>query len=302
MGGGTVFLQNGINGLISGSSYALMALGYSLIYGTLQVLNLAHGDLLMVGGFIGWGAGTLLAPLLGPAGLLVALVAAILGVGLCGVLLERIAYRPLRTAGRLAPLLSALGASLILQNAVLLIFGARAKTYPPFGVVSGMSIHVGQVNVPFTGLFLVLTALLLMVGVERLVARSSLGAAIRAVSQDREAAELIGIPVERVFALTFFLGAAMAGAGGVLLGWHYTQIDFYIGFAAGIKAFTAAVIGGIGNPRGAVAGGLLLGVSESMAVTLFSPAYRDVVSLLLLVAVLMAFPNGLFRSGHAEKV
>lgn len=297
-----VILQNLANGVVTGSSYGMMALGYSLIYGSLQVLNLAHGDLLMVGGFIGWGVSALLAPVAGAWGLLAAVLAAFAGVGLCGVLLERVAYRPLMRAGRLAPLLSALGASLILQNAALLLFGARAKVYPPVGKLSALGLGLGSVRVPFSGAFLVLVAFLLMVAVDQLVARTPLGFAIRAVSQNREAAELIGIPVGRVFAATFFLGAGLAGAGGVLLGFHYGQVDFFMGFSAGLKAFTSAVIGGIGNPRGAVAGGLLLGLSESLAVTFFSPAYRDVISLLLLVAVLVAFPRGLFSSATVEKL
>ncbi len=229
------------------------------------------------------------------------------GSGLVGTALERFAYRPLYTRGatRLGPLISAVGASIFLQNALMLTQGARMKVF-----MTGLlfprtwTFDLGGVSVSVLVLVMTGSAFLMMWGLNMLVQRTTLGRSIRAVAEDREMAAVMGVNVRRVIAVTFFLGSALGGAGGVLVGLYYTQIDFFMGYSAGLKAFTAAVLGGIGNIRGAMLGGLILGLVESLAVTFLNPAYKDVVAFAILILTLVVRPAGLLGESvpESEKV
>ena len=300
--------QQLVNGFTLGSVYALIALGYSMVYGILQLLNFAHGEVYMIGAFIGWGIFTLLSPgdaLLLPPGLTVALMllAAMLGCGLLGVIIEWFAYRPLREAPRIAPLISALGVSFFLQNAVLLIMGARYRTYQTGLLIPrGATVSVLGATISVTRILVMIVAILLMLALHYLVRRTRLGKAMRATAQDREAAAMMGIDVDRIIVVTFFIGSALGGAAGVLVGLLFTQVYHFMGFTAGLKGFTAAVIGGIGNIPGAMVGGLLLGIIESIGVGFISPRYKDLIAFGVLILLLLVRPRGLLGIMVAEKV
>jgi branched-chain amino acid transport system permease protein len=293
--------QQLVFGLALGAVYGLIALGYTMVYGILMMINFAHGELFMIGAYVGWAVLTWLinAQLGGlhPAWVLpVLLLMAMSATAVLGVTLERFAYRPLYTRGatRLGPLISAVGASIFLQNAVMLTQGARMKVYMT-SVLFPRSWYVQIGSVRISGLVLVMitVAVALMLLLNTLVQRTTLGRCMRAVAEDREVAAVMGVNVRRVIALTFLLGSALGGAAGVLVGLYYTQIDFFMGYSAGLKAFTAAVLGGIGNLKGAMVGGMVLGVIESLAVTFINPAYRDVVAFVVLILVLVLRPTGL---------
>jgi branched-chain amino acid transport system permease protein len=293
--------QQLVFGLALGSVYGLIALGYTMVYGILLMINFAHGEIFMIGAYLGWGVLTVLLSAqvghLHPAWVVpLMLLNAMLGAGLLGLGLERFAYRPLylRGATRLGPLISAVGASIFLQNAVMLTQGARMKVYMT-NLLFPRSWRIEVAGVSVSALVLVMTglALLMMLGLHLLVQRTTLGRAMRAVAEDREMAAVMGVSVRRVIALTFFLGSALGGAGGVLVGLYYTQIDFFMGYSAGLKAFTAAVLGGIGNIRGAMLGGIVLGLIESLGVTFMNPAYKDVITFAVLILTLMFRPTGL---------
>jgi branched-chain amino acid transport system permease protein len=296
-----VLPQQLVFGLVLGTVYGLIALGYTMVYGILFMINFAHGDIFMIGAYLGWGVLTALLNArvggLHPAWVLpLMLLPAMLGTGLLGACLERFAYRPLYMGGstRLGPLISAVGASIFLQNAVLLIEGARMKVYmTSFLFPRTWRIVVGGVSISALVLVMVGVALLMMGGLFQIVQRTTLGRSIRAVAEDREMAAIMGVNVRRVIAVTFFLGSALGGAAGVLVGLYYTQIDFFMGYSAGLKAFTAAVLGGIGNIRGAMLGGLVLGLVESLAVTFMNPAYKDIIAFAVLILTLVFRPAGL---------
>jgi branched-chain amino acid transport system permease protein len=293
------FLQQLVNGLELGSLYALIALGYTLIYGILEMLNFAHGDVFMVGAFLAAGVAAVLVHnevAAVPAGLAVALmiVVAMGGAGFLGVGIERVAYRPLRNANRLAPLITAIGVSLFLESAVQVWVSPAPVLVASHALVPQTLLHVGSIETPFTGLMLFVVAVALMVALDAFVFRTRFGSAMRATAQDREAATFMGIDVDRVIVVTFFLASALAGMGGVLFGLHYGIVDFFMGYLLGIKAFTAAVIGGIGNIRGAMVGGLLLGVLESLIGGFISTQFQDVFVFLGLILVLLVRPQGLF--------
>jgi branched-chain amino acid transport system permease protein len=294
-----IFLQQLVNGLELGSLYALIALGYTLIYGILELLNFAHGDVFMVGAFLAAGVAGLLVHnevAAVPAGLAVALmmVVAMGGAGLLGVGIERVAYRPLRNANRLAPLITAIGVSLLLESAVQVGVSPAPVLVPSNALVPQGTLHVGSVESPVTGLLLFVVSLALMIGLDVFVFRTRFGSAMRATAQDREAATFMGIDVDRVIMVTFFVASALAGLGGVLFGLRYASINFFMGYLLGIKAFTAAVIGGIGNIRGAMVGGLLLGVLESLSGGFISTQFEDTFVFLALILVLLVRPQGLF--------
>jgi branched-chain amino acid transport system permease protein len=304
--------QQLVFGLALGSVYGLIALGYTMVYGILFMINFAHGEVFMVGAYIGWGVLTyLLAAKVGglhPAWVVPLMLAnAMLGAGLLGLCLERFAYRPLylRGATRLGPLISAVGASIFLQNAVMLTQGARMKVYMT-GLLFPRSWRLEVAGVSVSALVLVMTglAVAMMWGLHLLVQRTTLGRSIRAVAEDREMAAIMGVNTRRVIAVTFFLGSALGGAGGVLVGLYYTQIDFFMGYSAGLKAFTAAVLGGIGNIKGAMLGGVVLGLVESLAVTFMNPAYKDIVAFVVLILTLVFRPSGLLGESvpESEKV
>jgi branched-chain amino acid transport system permease protein len=308
----SILPQQLVFGLALGTVYGLIALGYTMVYGILFMINFAHGEIFMIGAYLGWGVLTFLlnAQIAGLHAAWVVplmLFQAMLGAGLLGVCLERFAYRPLyaRGATRLGPLISAIGASIFLQNAVMLTQGARMKVYMTSLLFPrAWRFEILGVSISVLVIVMIAAAALMMWGLHELVQRTTLGRSIRAVAEDREMAAVVGVNVRRVIAVTFFLGSALAGAGGVLVGLYYTQIDFFMGYSAGLKAFTAAVLGGIGNIRGAMLGGLLLGLIESLAVTFINPAYKDVVAFAVLIVTLVVRPTGLLGdvSAQAEKV
>jgi branched-chain amino acid transport system permease protein len=308
--GWTFFLQLTVNGIILGSIYALIALGYSLVYGILKLLNFAHGDVYMIGSFIGFGVLTLLGGPLSPAipvALLVLcmFVAAMLGSGVLGLAIERFAYRPLRDAPRIAPLISALGVAFFLENSVLLLFGADYRNYDGYDLISYNGIHLGGsagVFVSYLGVLVISGALLLMVALVALVRWTRFGKAMRAVSFDREAAAMMGIDPDRVIATTFLVGSALGGAAGVMFGLVYSQIYYLVGFLAGLKGFTAAVVGGIGSIPGAMLGGLLVGLVESWAKGYLNGNVADLVVFGILIGVMLIRPSGLLGTPALQKV
>lgn len=304
----SILPQQLVFGLTLGTVYGLIALGYTMVYGVLLMINFAHGEVFMIGAYIGWGVLAVLLDYavggLHPAWVLPVLLAP--AMVLCGVLgmgIERFAYRPLyiRGGSRLTPLISAFGASIFLQNAVMLTQGARMKVYMTNTIFPrDWRFDILGVNISALVIVIGVISLLLTWALVQLVQRTTLGRSIRAVSEDREMAAVMGVNVGHVVGLTFFLGSALGGAAGVLIGLYYTQIDFVMGYSAGLKAFTAAVLGGIGNIKGAMVGGLLLGVIESVAVTVINPAFKDVVAFAVLILVLMFRPEGIFGETLAD--
>lgn len=299
-----------INGLVLGGVYALVALGYTLVYGILLMINFAHGDVMMIGGFtgffalqffmaLGWLEGS--AALVALA-LILIVAAGMFGSVLTGVTLERVAYRPLRGAPRLVPLISAIGASLFLQYSVLLIFGVSPRVYQKPALIEG-GFRISGVFIPYTGLIIFVTSLFLMLMLYLIVQRTKLGRAMRAVAEDKGTAALMGIDVDRVIVFTFILGSALAGAAGVMLGFHNTVVKFNSGFIPGLKAFTAAVLGGIGNIPGAMVGALLLGVIEAIGPSALGipTEYKDIIAFTVLVLILIFRPSGLLGEVVSEK-
>jgi branched-chain amino acid transport system permease protein len=302
------FFQQVVNGLTTGSLYALIALGYSMVYGVLKLLNFAHGDLYMVGAFVGyfviqWFGGP--AALTIPVPLLLLLMFLIAGgsVGGLGVAIERFAYRPLRDAPRIAPLITALGVSFFLQNSVLLLFGSQTRIYNTSEFISfGSGIDIGSLHIDIVRIMVVLLSVVLMIALRLLVSRSTLGKSMRAVATDREAAEMLGIDVDRTIAATFFLGSALAGVAGVMAGLVFNQVFNLLGFIAGLKAFTAAVVGGIGSIAGAVLGGLLIGLAEAFATGYISSTYQNLIVFGILIVVMLVRPSGLLGRAPIQKV
>jgi branched-chain amino acid transport system permease protein len=305
-----------VNGVTLGSVYALVALGFSMVYGILKLLNLAHGDIVMVGAFIGWGTlgwlGGASDPNVAVWILIVLMVlAAMAGCGVLGVVIERFAYRPLRRAPRIAPLISALGVSFFIQNSVLLLFGADFRTYDTFSLVDvDVGIDFGPLRVWVIRLIVIGAALAMMLALWLLVTRTKLGKAMRATAFDREAAAMMGIDVDRVIVTTFFIGSALAGAAGVLVGLVFGQINHFMGFGYGLKGFTAAVVGGIGSIPGAMFGGLFIGLAEALSVGYIEDltrgrlgsAFSDLVVFLILVLFMLLRPQGIFGKPDVKKV
>jgi branched-chain amino acid transport system permease protein len=299
--------QQLVNGLVLGSMYALIALGYTMVYGILEMINFAHGDVYMAGAFMGWGATLALVhgglPVVAAGLVILAMfAAAMLGSSVLGLVIERFAYRPLRGGHRLAPLISALGVSIFLENVVSAQVGARAQLVPTAHLVPGWFVDVVSARLTFIDGLVFIVALGLMVALDRFVGGTRYGTAMRATPQDREAAGFMGIRVNQVIMVTFLIGSALAGVAGVLAGLLYTQVDFFMGYLAGLKAFTAAVLGGIGNIRGAVLGGLLLGLVEALSTPFINGAYVNVVSFAVLILALLVRPSGLLGERLPDKV
>ena len=305
----SLFFDLTVSGLTLGSLYALIALGYSLVYGILKLLNFAHGDVYMIGAFLGWYAlhalgGPVNPTFTGAVVLFLMFVVAMLGCGVLGVAIERFAYRPLRNAPRIAPLISALGVSIFLQNSALLIFGAAFSDYDTFDLIGVKTYNIGQLFFSVPQLLTVVAAIGLMVALTLFVARSRLGKAMRSTSFDREAASMMGIDVDRVISVTFFIGSALAGAAGVMFALVFGQIYHFMGFIAGLKGFTAAVLGGIGSIPGAMVGGLIVGLAESYA-TGYLPqgsTFQNLYVFALLILVILIRPSGLFGKAAISKV
>jgi branched-chain amino acid transport system permease protein len=301
------FLQQLSNGLIIGSMYALIALGYTMVYGILQLINFAHGEVFMIGSYIGLAvlsffvSSGLSATVPVAAILLVTFLVAMASCALLGVGIERLAYRPLRHSSRLSLLITALGISIALQNLVMLTMGARDKPYPSDFFPRG-EVVLGGVHLSYIQIFILSMTLVLMVGLNLLVKKTKLGKAMRATAQDHEAAGLMGINPNLIIMMTFAIGSALGAAAGVLFGLYYGITNFYIGFQAGMKAFTAAVLGGIGNMGGAMLGGLLLGVLESLCAGYISSQWKDVFAFAILILVLVFRPAGLLGEQVPEKV
>ncbi|MBB5496762.1 branched-chain amino acid ABC transporter permease [Paraburkholderia sp. MM5384-R2] len=296
------FFQFVIEGLTTGSFYALVALGYTMVYGIIRLINFAHGDLFMVGAFIGWTGLMVLASAHLPLALalLIALVAAMTVTGALGLLIERLAYQPLLRAPRLSILITALGVSLALQNGVLLIYGAGFRTYPHVLSQAGFELH--GVQITFAQIGIIVTSQALMLALYFFVHHTFLGTAMRALAIDQDAARLMGIDVERLIQLTFLLGSVLAAVAGVMEGLYYTQINFFMGFVLGLRAFTAAVLGGIGNIPGAMAGGILIGLLEAFGAGYVSSQWTDVFVFGVLIAVLVIKPTGLFGERVVERM
>ena len=302
------FFQELVNGLTTGALYSLVALGFSMVYGVLKLLNFAHGDLYMVGAFIGYfviqwfgGPSALTIPV--PLLLLIMFVLAAGLVGGLGVAIERFAYRPLRDAPRIAPLITAIGISFFLENAALLLFGAQFRVYNTSDFIPfSAGIQIGSVSIDAVQIMVLGLGLALMIGLRLLVVRTKLGKQMRAVAADREAAEMLGINVNFTITATFFLGSALAGVAGVMAGLLFNQVTATIGFLAGLKAFTAAVVGGIGSLPGAMLGGLLIGIAESFITGYISSTYTNLLVFALLIVVMLVRPSGLLGQAQLQKV
>jgi branched-chain amino acid transport system permease protein len=298
--------QQFINGISLGSIYALIALGYTMVYGIIELINFAHGDVATLGTFIALAilsalgvTGVLHGPAL-IAVVVVAIAGAMLLCGIVGILIERVAYRPLRKAPRLAPLITAIGVSFILENVMQLWRGPSPVPFP--ALIPDAVVHVGGVAIASKQIAVIGCALVMMAALQLFVYRTSLGRAMRATAQDREAAQLMGIDVNRTIALTFLIGSALAGAAGFISGAYYGTTWFLNGFSAGLKAFTAAVLGGIGNLAGAMLGGFLIGLIESFTTQFISDQWSNVVVFAVLILVLVVRPKGLLGESLPDKV
>ncbi|TIQ36477.1 MAG: branched-chain amino acid ABC transporter permease [Mesorhizobium sp.] len=297
-------IQQLVNGLIVGSFYALIALGYSMVFGVIKLLNFAHGDIYMSGAFAGLIVFSFVGIWVGNGwlGVVCALLVSMLAVGLLGVVIERFAYRPMRNAPRLSILITALGASMVLNGGALAVTGGRHFAFNTDLGFAG--VDVSAVHITYTQIVLVAASILLMAGMQAFVSRTMYGKAMRAVSIDMGASRLMGIDVDRVIALTFFMGSALAAGGGVMAGAYYGSVHFFMGFIMGLKAFTAAVIGGIGSVPGAMLGGLLLGLLEAYGSSLpfVGSEWRDVFVFGALILFLVFKPTGILGRSVVERV
>jgi len=302
----STFLQQVLNGLSLGSIYALIALGYTMVYGILKLINFAHGEVFMIGAYAGYfGALWLGVDSYAASGFPLYLAALVLvfamGVSaLLGVSIELLAYRPVRSAPRLTPLITAIGVSLFLQNAAMLAFSPNPRPYPP--ILREVRFELGGVIVTNVKLTIFVVAIGLMVGLHWFIQRTWTGKAMRAVSTNLDAARLMGIDTDRIIRATFAVGSALAAAGGILFGLDQVIINPLMGMLTGLKAFVAAVLGGIGNIRGAVLGGLLIGLAEQLTAGYLSPDYRDAITFVILIIILILRPEGLLGVVRPEKV
>ena len=299
-----ILLQQLANGLILGSFYALVALGYTMVYGIIKLLNFAHGDLYMCGAFAGFLFLSLVSGFLGESwtGILCSMVLSMLTIGLFGVLIQRVAYRPMLSAPRLSILITALAVSMVLSNGVMALTDGD---YEAFNTDLGFEgLEMGNVFITYTQIVLVVSAALLMITLFFFINRTMYGKAMRAIAIDQDACRLMGINVNRIIALTFFIGSALAGAAGVMAGVYYGSIHFFMGFVIGLKAFTAAVIGGIGSIRGAMLGGLVLGLLEAFGtqIPFVGSEWKDVFSFGILILLLVFKPTGLLGKTEIERM
>jgi len=300
-----MFFQQLINGLTVGGVYALIALGYTMVYGILELINFAHGEIYMLGAYLG----IILFAFFTATGLtsysltLSLLLTAVISVLFCsayGLTVERIAYRPLRKAPRLSPLISAIGMSIFLQNYVMLTQGATDRVFPHLFETSGFGLLGARLT--YLQVSIIALSCLLMSSLHLFVTRTRMGRAMRAVAQDRVMASLVGINIDHVISLTFLIGSGLAAVAGIMIAMYYGLVNYYIGYIAGIKAFTAAVFGGIGSIPGAMFGGIFLGLLESMGAAYISSEYKDAYAFVVLIIVLLIKPSGIFGKGTEEKV
>jgi branched-chain amino acid transport system permease protein len=289
------WIQQLINGISLGSIYALLALGYTMVYGIIKLINFAHGDVFMVGSFIGFYAITAFG-----LGLFPALLLSMAACAVFGVLIERIAYKRLRNATRIAALITAIGVSLLIEYGVIYVRGAQPEAYP--NVLPNITFDLFGAQISSQSLFILLISVVLMIILQFIVHRTKIGKAMRAVSHDIDAAQLMGINVDRTISATFAIGSALAGAAGVIFGVYYTKIEPLMGVIPGLKAFIAAVLGGIGIIPGAMVGGLVLGVVETSVSALGFSLWRDAAAFIILILILIFKPSGLFGKNTKEKV
>ncbi|MGB6240973.1 MAG: branched-chain amino acid ABC transporter permease [Castellaniella sp.] len=296
-------LQQFINGVTVGGIYALIALGYTMVYGVLKMINFAHGDLCILGAFIG--LTTLTSGALGGLStvtlLVLAFVIAMIIVAIAGTLLDQLAYKPLRKAHRLSAVVSALGASMLIQNGIMLIWSPNVQVFPN-NLLPNITWEIGGAYLSFVQLLIIFCAFLLMAGLYFFVNHTRLGTAIRATAIDQDAARLMGINVNRVIALVFIIGPVLGAIGGLFIGLYYRQTYFTMGWSYGLNAFIAAIIGGIGNIPGAMLGGLVLGLFNAFAAGYISSSWQDAITFTLLIAILLVRPSGLLGERVAEKV
>jgi len=289
------FLQQMINGISLGSIYALIALGYTMVYGIIKLINFAHGDIYMIGAYIGFAITTF-----GGLGFLPAIVVAMVLCAILGVVTEKVAYKPLRHSSRIAVLITAIGVSLLMEYVMMFFVSPSVRSYPL--VLSNRAFHFSNVTINMQQVYIILTSVLLMIILQYIVKRTKMGKAMRAVSIDGDAAQLMGINVNRTISFTFALGSALAGAAGVLVGVYYNSIDPLMGIMPGLKAFVAAVLGGIGIIPGAMIGGLSIGIIETFVSGYASSLYKDAVVFAILIIVLIFKPSGILGKNTREKV
>ncbi len=302
----TTFLAQFLNGLTIGSFYALVALGYSMVFGVLKLINFAHGDLFTLGAYLGFtvlvGTAGWLAGVAGPwAGIALAIAAAAAGTAAAGLVVENLAYRPVYRAGRLPLVVSALGISIVIQNAVMVVWGPRYQAFPA-DLVPQTAFGAGDFRITALQIFILVFSLILMAAVWFVVEKTSFGAAVRAAALDREAATLLGIDYRKVVRFIFILGPGLGGIAGVMVGAHYGRISFMMGWNYALKAFTATILGGIGNIPGAMIGGLALGILENLFSYYVSDSWSDIFVTVVLIVVLAFRPTGLLGERRADKV
>jgi len=300
-----MFIQQLINGLALGSVYALIALGYTMVYGILQLINFAHGEVYMLGAYLGiivLGVLTSLGLTVShlPLSLFITVAVSMSFCAAYGAAIERIAYRPLQHAAKLSPLISAVGMSIVLQNVVMLAQGKEYKNLPPLMPSEGIA--VGGANASPVQIIILGTSLLMMIGLQFFITRTRLGKAMRATSQDLTMAGLVGIDINRVISVTFMIGSALAAVAGVMVTLYYGVVHFFMGYTAGLKAFTAAVLGGIGSIPGAMLGGFALGFIENFGASYLSSVYKDAFAFLVLIITLLLRPSGLLGQKAVDKV
>ena len=291
----TEFFQQLVNGLSIGSIYALIALGYTMVYGIIKLINFAHGDIYMLGAYVGFIS---IAQL--HLGFFPALLLAMVVCGVLGVIIERIAYKPLRNATRIAALITAIGVSYFLEYSTQKIMGPGVKTYP--SVLSNQTFHVFGIQIQMQQIYILAITIILMLALQFIVRKTKIGRSMRAVSVDADAAKLMGINVDATISYTFAIGSALAGDGGVLVGMYYNTINPLMGMVPGIKAFVAAVFGGIGIIPGAMFGGFFIGIVEALVTAYGSSLYKDAVVYAILILILIIKPAGLLGKNVKEKV
>lgn len=289
------FLQQMVNGLSLGSIYALIALGYTMVYGIVKLINFAHGDIYMLGAYVAFVVTTYLG-----VGFFPALLASMLFCGILGVLIERIAYKPLRHATRISALITAIGVSYVIEYTTQYFMGSEIKTYPP--LLPNTSFSLGSISITIQQVYIFGITFILMLALQFIIQKTKMGRAMRAVSVDEDAAKLMGINVDRTISFTFLLGSALAGVAGVLVGVYYNSINPLMGMTPGLKAFIAAVFGGIGSIPGAMIGGIFIGISETLVTAYGSSLYKDAIVYVILILILIIKPDGLLGKNKKEKV
>ncbi|MCB4204632.1 branched-chain amino acid ABC transporter permease [Deferribacterales bacterium Es71-Z0220] len=290
-----IILKQLLNGITVGSIYSLIALGYTMVYGIIKLINFAHGDIYMVGAFIGLIVATHFT-----SNFIVVMAVAMALTAVLGVLVEKIAYKPVRNSSRISALISAIGASIFISNLVVLINGPQREAYPQ--IFPEINFVIGGITISFLQIFIILVSIALMFGLYYIVHNTKMGVAMRAVSQNMTTARLMGINSDKVISFTFAIGSSLAAAAGVLVGTYYRAVDPLMGLLFGLKAFVAAVLGGIGSIPGAMVGGLVLGLAEVMGVAFISPSFRDAIAFGILIFILIVKPSGLFGKATKEKV